>query len=147
MEERRLGNSIPKARIVYASKGAIVEDYSSSDLAVAKMVESWPSGRGTKGSETDLENMSANVLLLRRRVNDETRKLGRLIDEVAESRNDLIAALAKMPLSELERLILEVILTEETVEDGVSALSRFYGIEDRRSIDKALAKARRNVGR
>ena len=147
VEERRLSRIVPKARRVYASKGAIVEDYSSGDLTVAKVVEIWPDGRGTNRQATDLENLSAEVLLLRRRVREEAKKIARLIDEVAASQEDLELALANMPLSEVERLILEVILTEETVEDGVGALSRFYGIEDRRSIDKALAKARHNVGK
>ena len=147
VEERRLSKGVPKARRVYASKAAIVEDYSSGDLTVAKVVEIWPDGRGTNRPATNLENLSAEVLLLRRRVKEETKKLGRLIDEVAASQDDLEAALANMPLSEVERLILEVILTEETVDDGVRALSRFYGIEDRRSIDKALAKAKHNVGK
>jgi len=147
VEERRLSNSIPKARRVYASKGAIVEDYSSGDLTVAKVVESWPDGRDVKGPATDLENLSAELLLLRRRVKEETKKLGKLIDEVAENQHELEASLANMPVSEVERLILEVILTEETVEDGVRALSRFYGIEDRRSIDEALSKVKHNVDR
>ena len=146
VEERKLGKSIPKARIVYASKGAIVEDYSSGDLTVAKVVESWPRGRGTRRPVTDLESMSAEVLLLRRRVREEAKRLGRLIDEVAEGQDELEAALARMPLGEVEHLILEVILTEDTVDDGVRVLSRFYGIEDRRSIDEALSKARHNVG-
>ena len=147
VEERRLSSGVPKARRVYASKGAIVEDFSTGDLTVAKAIENRPDGRGTKRQATDPENISAEVLLLRRRVKEETKKLGRLIDEVAASQNELEAALASMPLSEVERLILEVILTEETIEDGVKVLSRFYGIEDRRSIDEALAKARHNVGK
>ena len=147
VEERRLSKTVPKARRVYASKGAIVADYSSGDLTVAKVVERWPDGRDGKRPATDLENLSAEVLLQRRRVKDETKKLGRLIDEVAESQHELEASLANIPVSEVERLILEVILTEETVEDGVRALSRFYGIEDRRSIDEALSKVKHNVSR
>ena len=147
VEERTLSKSIPRARRVYASKGAIVEDYSSGDLTVAKVVERLPRERGAKWPAANLENLSAEVLLLRRRVKEETKKLGRLIDEAAASREELEAALANMSLSEVERLILEVILTEETVEDGVRALSMFYGIEDIRSIDNALAKAKHNVGR
>jgi predicted transcriptional regulator len=147
VEERGLSGSFPKARKVYASKGVIVEDYSSEDLTIAKVVKSWPGSRRTQEPTTDLESMSADVLLLRRRVKEETKKLGRLIDEVAESQEELEAALANIPLNEVDRLILEVLLTEETVEDGVRVLSRFYGIGDRRSIDKALAKAKHNVGK
>jgi len=147
VEERKLSNSFSKARIVYASRGAAVEDYSTGDLTVAKVVQSGESDRPMHRPATDLEAMSADVLLLRRRVKDETKRLGRLIDEVAESRDELKASLANIPLNDVERVVLEVILTEETEEDGLRALSRFYGIEDRRSIDKALAKARYNVGK
>ena len=145
VEERKLSASVPKARKVYANKGAIVEDYSSGDLTIAKVIERWRGPRRIQKPATDLESMSADVLLMRRRVKEETKKLGRLIDEVAEGQDALDEALANMTLSEEERLVLGVILTEETVEDGVSSLSRFYGIEDRRSIDKALAKAKHNV--
>jgi len=145
VEERRLSPNIPKARRVYASKGAMVEDYSSGDLTVAKLIEIWPEAKRLQGTAVDLENMSADVLLLRRRVKEETRRLGRLIDEVAESQDQLRTALANAPLNDVERVIVEVILTEETVEDGVKALSKFYGIVDRRSIDGALARAKLNV--
>ena len=145
VEERRLSPIIPQARRVYASKGAMLEDYSSGDLSVAKLIEIWPEAKRPPGTAVDLENMSADVILLRRRVREETRRLGRLIDEVAESQDQLRRALVNAPLSEVERVIVEVILTEETVEDGVKALSKFYGIVDRRSIDGALAKAKLNV--
>jgi predicted transcriptional regulator len=142
VEEWRLSASVPKARKVYASKGAIIEDYSSDDLTVAKVVEGWPGPLRTQKPATDLEGMSAEVLLLRRRVKDETKRLARLIDEVAEGQEELEAALTNTSLSDDERLILKVVLTEETKEDGVRVLSRFYGIEDTGSIDKALSKAR-----
>jgi len=142
IEERGLGANVPKARKVYASKGSIVEDYSSGDLTVAKIVKGRPDLRHSQRPHPDLESMSADVLLLRRRVKEETKKLGRLIDEVAESQGRLEAALGSTPLNEVERLILEVLLTEETVEDGVRVLARFYGIVDRRSIDNALSKAK-----
>jgi len=142
VEERGLNTSVPKARKVYASKGAIVEDYSSGDLTVAKVIKSRPDSRRTQKPLADLESMSADVLLLRRRVKEEAKKLGRLIDEAAESQGELEAALSKTPLNEVERLILEVLLTEETVEEGVRVLSRFYGIEDRRSIENVMSKAR-----
>jgi predicted transcriptional regulator len=145
LEERRVTASAPKARRVYAAKAAILEDYSSGDLTIAKLVEKWPEAKHTLKQGTDLESMAAEVLILRRRVREEAKRIGRMIDEAAAGQEVLESALKRMHLSEEERLILEVILTEETVEDGVRALSRFYGMEARRSIDEALAKARRNV--
>ena len=147
IEERRVKASAPKARRVYAAKEAIMEDYSSGDLTVAKLVEKWPGIRRAQKQGTDLESMAAEVLIMRRRIREEAKKIGRMIDETAAGQEELEAALGHMRLSDEEHLILEVILTEETVEDGARALSRFYGIEDRRSIDEALAKARRNVSK
>lgn len=147
IEERRVTASAPKARRVYAAKGAILQDYSAGNLTVAKLVETWPEARRPRKQGAELESMAAEVLILRRRVREEAKRIGKMIDEAAQSQEELEAALAGMHLSEEERLILEVILTEETVEDGIRALSKFYGMEDRRSIDEALAKARRDVGK
>ena len=145
VEERKVTASAPKARRVYAAKGAILEDYSSGNLTVAKLVEKRQEDLRYQRQGGGLEGMAAEVLILRRRVKEEAKKIGRMMEEAAQGQEELEAALSRVPLSEEERLILEVILTEETVEGGVRALSRFYGIEDRRSIDEALAKARRNV--
>ena len=147
VEERRVTASAPKARRVYAARGAILQDFSSGELTIAKLVERWPAAKRAKKQGVGLESMAAEVLILRRRVKEEARRIGRMIDETAAGQEELEAALARMHLDEEERLILEVILTEETVEDGVRVLSKFYGVEDRRSIDEALAKARRNVGK
>ncbi len=146
VEERKVSANAPKARRVYAAKGRAVGDFSHGDLTVAKAVDKLNQNRPPRPG-SDLEGMSAEVLIRRMRVKEEAKRLGRLIDELAEGQEELRSALDRMPLSEDERLILEVVLTEDTLEDGVRALSKFYGMEDRRSIDKALAKAKRNVGK
>ena len=50
-----------------------------------------------------------------------------------------------LPLSQAEKLMVEVALTEDTLEDGLGVLSKYYGIGDRRSIERALAQADRVV--
>ena len=145
VEERRVTASAPKARRVYGAKGAVLEDYSAGNFTVAKLVERWPEGQRLQKQGAELEKMAVEVLILRRRVKEEAKRIGRMIEDAAQGQEELETALARMPLSEEERLILDVILTEETAEDGIRVLSRFYGLEDRRSIDEALAKARRNV--
>jgi len=146
VEERRVSANAPKVRIVYAMKDALLGDFSVGDMTIAKAVERRHLKVPTK-TAGGLEGMAAEVLIQRRRVREEAKKLGRMIDQAAESLDELEGAIGIRSLSEDERLILEVILTEETVEDGVRVLSRFYGIEDRRSIDNALAKAKRDVGK
>lgn len=145
VEERRLAPSTPKARAVYAAKSELVGDYSIPGLTVVKATV-----RGTpppRRGRPDLERLSADVLIGRRRVKDQARRLGRAIEGLAMDQAALSAALDGAAFSESERLLLRVLLTEETTDDGVEALSRFYGIDDRRSIEAALAKAKRDVRR
>ena len=70
-----------------------------------------------------------------------------MIDDLVNDQEALAAALEEMPLGEQERLILEVLFTEETLDDGIGVLSRYYGINDRRSIAKALAQAKSNASK
>jgi DNA-binding transcriptional ArsR family regulator len=143
VEERRLNPVTPKARIVYAAKSMAVGDYSTSGLM---MVKSTPLlRREVSGGGVELERMAGEVLVRRSQVRSAAKRLGREIDELVAAQESLQAALDSMPLGDYERLILGVLLTEETIEDGVRVLSKYYGIGDRRSIDKALAKARRIV--
>jgi DNA-binding transcriptional ArsR family regulator len=147
VEERKVSAKVPKARIVYAAGPTVFGDYSAGGLTVVKATERW-TGRGRdRGGVQDLERMAGELVIQRRRIRDEARRLGRMIDDLADDQDTLKSALGIMKLSDEERLILEVVLTEETVDEGVGVLSKYYGLEDRRSIDKALAKVRQNVGK
>jgi regulatory ArsR family protein len=146
VEKRKVSANAPKARIVYAVKDALVGDYSMGDLTIVKASERGrPEAEGTGPS--DPEGLAGEILIQRRRIADQARRLGRSIDELVADREALIRALQAMPLTEDELLILTVVLTEETAEEGERVLSRYYGIEGRRSIDEALAKAKRSVGK
>lgn len=145
VEERKLPVRTLKARAVYAAKSESVGDYSTSTLTIVKSTENLSSQTSRRGS--DPERTAGEILLLRRRVRDQARRLGRMIDEVVEEQEALRATLDGMKLGPEERLVLEVVLTEETLTDGLRVLSRYYGIKDRRSIDKALSKVKRSVGR
>ena len=144
VEERRLSTRTLKARTVYVAKSHLVGDYSTADLTIVKATERRPPVR-SRERNPDLEKTAAEVLVLRQRVREQARRLGRTIDELVDQRVALEGGLDGLSLSPVERLILEVILTEETIEDGMRVLSKFYGIGDRRSIEGVLAKARRNV--
>jgi len=146
VEERRLPVRTLKARAVYAAKGVLIGDYSTSGLTVVRPTERLPP-RLARGRAQDLEGTAGEVLVLRLRVRDQARKLGRMIDDLVDEQEALRTGLDGLELDAQERLILEVLLTEETLQDGLKMLSRYYGIEDRRSIDKALAKAKRSGGK
>ena len=145
VEEKKLAAKAPRARRVYASKVTALGDYSSGSLTIVKATDKWDGrARGTR-STPDLEQMAVELLIQRRRIRDEAKHLGRMIDELADDQEALMSYLDRMKLSSEERLVLEVIFTEETLEEGERALARYYGLGDRRSIDKALAKAKRSV--
>jgi DNA-binding transcriptional ArsR family regulator len=147
VEERKVSAKSPKARRVYAAKGVSFGDFSHGSLTVVKATEKWPAGTRTRSGAQDLERTAGELMIERRRIRDEARRLGRMIDNHADDMEALTSTLGAMELSEDERLILEVILTEETLEEGVRVLSKYYGLVDRRSIDRALTKAKQNVRR
>lgn len=142
IEEERLATRTLPVRKVYSLKGMKVVDFSVGDLSILK-VTAVNSARRRKPE--NLEGLAMEILVGRRRIRDKARRLARSIDDQVENEGKLIGGIGDIGLTDEERLILEVLLTEETVEDGVRVLSRFYGVEDRRSIDEALSKARRNV--
>jgi len=145
VEESKLNPQTPKARRVYLARGTILGDYSAEGLTIVKSTEKVPPGPSGTHDSRDLERLSGDILLQRRRIRDETRRLGRMIDDLVDDQLALTTALEEMPLGDQERLILEVLFTEETMTDGVRVLSRYYGLDDRRSIDKALAQAKSNA--
>jgi predicted transcriptional regulator len=144
VEERSLSRAAPSARQVYAATALRISDFSGEGHVVVKRTLE-PRQPSTKGKIRDLESASGDILVLRRRIMDETRKLGRMIDEAADEQVDLASAIGELPLSPAERLMLEVVLTEDTLEDGVKVLARYYGLADRKSIETAISKARRFV--
>lgn len=146
VEERKVRAKTPKARKVYAAKSGAIGDYSTAGLTVVKATEIMPEDTNASAKGRDVEAMASDILILRRRVRDQARKLGRMIDDLSDGQVSLRRVLEGLPVDEKTKLILEVLLTEETVEDGEKVLARFYGLGDRRSIDKALAQAKRIVG-
>lgn len=130
-------------RKVYSASALSVGDFSSGDLkivkvskrVVAEMVEKDPLGR--------MEFLAEEALVQRRRIRDEARRLGRLIDDLVEDERRLQAALDSINLDDDSRLILHTMFTEETAADGERVLTKHFGMKGgRRSIDEALAKAR-----
>jgi DNA-binding transcriptional ArsR family regulator len=145
VDEKRMKARTPKARLVYVRGGLMIGDYTTGDLTVVKAMRTHPSGAPSAADSGTPEQMAADLIVQRRRVREQARRLGRAIDELVGYQGALESALEGLNLTQEERLILEVVLTEETIEDGRNVLSRYYGLEDRRSIDEVLTKARRIV--
>jgi predicted transcriptional regulator len=147
VDERKAPASASKARRVYVSRSPLVGDYSAKDLAIVKLSKVGRPEKRRHSQNKDLESLAADLLFQRRRIRDEAKRLGKIIDRLVEEEELLNGALEAGSFTNDERLILQTLLTEETIEDGVQVLSKYYGIEDRRSIDKALMKARHSVGK
>ncbi len=147
VEERKAPASVTKARRVYVARNSSVGDYSAKDLAIVKLSRATRPEKRRHAKNQDLESLAADVLFQRRRIRNEVKKLGKMIERLVEEQELLNGALETGSFTDDERLILQNLLTEETIEDGVRVLSKYYGVEDRRSIDKALAKARHSVGK
>ena len=146
VEERPISRVAPKARIVYAARSARIRDYSTGGYTVVKSTEEVEEGDET-AKIRDLERVAGDLLILRRRAKEEARRLGRMIDEAADEQAYLAASVRSLPLSQSERLILEVALTEDTLDDGARVLSKYYGLDDRRSIERVLNKAKAIVSK
>lgn len=133
-------------RKVYLAKGARLRDFSTGDLTLVKL-----SGKPSAPAEEpdrplDLEYLAEEAILQRRRVRDQARRLGRMIDDLVEDESRIRVALESMDLNDIERLILQVLFTEESLEEGENVLLEHFGLQDgKKSIEKALSKARHNI--
>ena len=145
-EEKSVRSPGLTVRKVYAAKGAKLGDFSVGDLTLVKL--SWkPSAPAEEPDRRfDLEYMAEEAILRRRRIRDQTRRLGRMIDDLVEDESRIKAALESMDLSDTERLTLQVLFTEESLEEGERVLLEHFGLQDgKKSIEKALSKARHQV--
>jgi DNA-binding transcriptional ArsR family regulator len=146
VEEISVRNPTLSVRKVYTATGARLGDFSTGDLTLVKLSEK-PSGVAEEVDRPpDLEYLAEEAILQRRRVKDQTRRLGRMIDDLVEDESRIKIALDSMDLSDAERLILQVLFTEESLEEGERVLLEFFGLQDgKKSIEKALNKARHRV--
>ena len=144
LEERKV--STKGVRKVYRLKAARVGDFSVGDLSVVKLTRSDPPRTKSSRPAADLEYFAEDSVLLRRRVKDQAKRLGRTIDELVDNQAALDSVLDSLKVSDTDRLILQTVFTEETMADAEKALARHHGLGDaRKSIDKAMAKAKRSA--
>ena len=143
VEEENIRSPSMAVRKVYHAKGMRVGDFSTGDLTLVKLGEELPQGAEKSDRLPDLEYLAEEVILQRRRVRDQARRLGRMIDDLFEDESRIKSALESMDLSKTELLILQVMFTEESLEKGARVLLEHFGLkEGRKSIESALRKAR-----
>jgi len=133
-------------RKLYSMNRIRVVDFSVGDLSIFKVTR--PSyDRNAEGGPS-LQWLATEILIGRRHIREKARRLARSIDELVENEEMLARAVDSLDVRDDERLILLTTFTEETAEDAETVLEKVQGLKDaRRSIDKALAKAKRSGGK
>jgi DNA-binding transcriptional ArsR family regulator len=148
VEEKSIRSPSLSVRKVYEARGARLGDFSTADLTLVKFSEKPSDPAEEPQRPLDLEYLAEEAIIQRRRVRHQARRLGRMIDDLVEVESRIKAVLKSMDLSETERLILQVLFTEQSLEEGERVLLKHYGLRDgRKSIESALAKARRGAPR
>jgi predicted transcriptional regulator len=146
VEETSVRSPDLAVRKVYTAKGMKLGDFSSGDLTLVKLSEKPSAPVEEPDRPLDLEYLAEEAILQRRRVRDQARRLGRMIDDLVEDESRIKVALESIDLSDTERLILQVLFTEESIEEGERVLVEHFGLQDgKKSIEKALSKARHHV--
>ena len=123
--------------------GLHVGDFTYGDLTIVKMSRigavQKPSGGG---AYAELERLAEEFMFERRRIREEARRLGRMIDDLVSDEVRLSSLLSAMRLREDERLVLHTYFTEESRREAEESLEESYGVRNaRRAIDQALQKA------
>jgi predicted transcriptional regulator len=137
------GGALP-IRKVYSSKGVRIGDFSHGDLTVVKVTASTERPPHSEEPLKELESLTADALVQRRRVRDQTRRLGRLIDELVGTETRIVGLVDGLGAADQDRLLLHTAFTEESMEEAEKALAQHLGLrEPRRALEKALSRARK----
>ena len=145
VDEIRVKSDQVSVRKVYGGGKLRFMDCSSGDLVIVSAFDAPSVGR--TGEDRSLDSLAEDAVVQRLRLKEEARRMARLIDELEETEGRIQAALNVLELEDGERLIMQALYSEETPQEGEKLLIRHYGLKGgRRSIDKALAKAKRIVG-
>ena len=141
-DEKGLSSTQLPARRVYAMKGFHVGDFSNGDLTIVKMSRvGGPEAPTVQPGIEELERLSEDFLVQRRRIREESRRLGRMIDSLVADEQRLSGLVGSLRLRDDEKLMLHAYFTEESAGEAEEGLREHYGLSDsRRAIDQVLRK-------
>ena len=130
LEERTLKQ--PKylaVRKAYSLKGSNIGDFSRGSLMIVNLAGE-PKGEAVRSGKDvygDVEMMAEELLLQRRRINEQTRRIQRVIDEFSATGWRLKSLIDSLELDPEEKLIAATVFTEDTVSGATAVLSKYYG--------------------
>ena len=146
-EERTVRGPDLAVRKVYVARGVRLRDFSTGDMTLVKLSEEPLMDTTDKGRSLNLEGLAEETILQRRRVKEHARRLGRMIDDLVENESRVRSTLEQTKnLTDTERLVLQVLFSEETMEDGERVLLDEFGLKGGAdSMARVLSKVRHPV--
>ena len=148
LQQRKVSGGVLQARTIYSIRGAHIGDFSVGDLTVVKLTQGKPGEPKSRDPIAEIQSLAEDSIVQRRRIREQSRRLGRLIDDLVQNEGRLSALVESLQVNDNEKILLLAAFTEETMEEAEKSLSRHHGLIDpRKSIDRALANAKRNAKR
>jgi len=137
------GGALP-VRKVYSTKGVRIGDFSHGNLTVVKVTDSTERSARSEDAVKELESLAADALVQKRRIRDQTRRLGRMIDELVNTESRIGGLIGGLGAEDEDQLLLHTAFTEESMEEAERSLTEHYGMrEPKRALDKAVSRARK----
>lgn len=144
IRENKINNKLLGVRRVYTANGILVGDFSQADLKVVKLHKKPEFALRHENPIKHLEALAEDLLLQKRRIREQVRRIGRMIDDMLEDQARLSSIAAAAGRGIGERLILETVFSEEDPVEGERILVRHYGLKGgRRSIDRLMTETLR----
>lgn len=143
-EEDLAGGALSSRKVYSVDRGAHVRDFSYRDFTVVKLSTEHGQAARSDRPVDELESLATDALIQRRRIREQARRLGRMIDDLVSTEARIGDIARAVGANDEERLLLQIAFTEESLEDAEAALRRQHGVANgRRALEKAISKARR----
>jgi len=132
-------------RKVYSMKTSRLGDYSRGNLMIVNLGSEPTEKFGLPGDVyAELNALAEDVLIRKRRINDQARRLQRMIENLSESDSRLKGEIEMLKLDDEEKLIAKMFFTEDTLDEAAGVLSRYYGCaRSKEAIAGVLAKVKK----
>jgi len=142
---RKHGKASLSSRKLYTvDRGVHVRNFSDRDFTVVKVSNEIELATKSSDPVQELESLAMDTLLQRRRIRDQARKLGRMIDELVSTEAQIGAIAHAAGADDEDRFLLQVAFAEESREEAEKSLRAEYGPHGSRdALEKAIAKAKR----
>lgn len=140
-----------RPRKLYFIRSRKVEDYSQEDVLIAtlgraELEEGSELGRTNRNVYQQLDELAQDVIVSRRRVRELSKRMQRLIEELADAESRVSALISSLDLTRDEKQIAYLIFGDDPPERVSAILREHYGCTDPaaaiREVSQKIRKAR-----